>query len=382
MYTRCAHWLRGTLFSTRGCFSYLVSMWLIGWIYRYSQNPIFHGVPPGSRGQVYAAEAARLLQEQLSFPSLETTQACILIGHFMGGEGDTKAKHTYFGLAKMHAENLSLWAMPLPQNLSVVHREERRRTWLSVRIADHWTAVDLSVEATPFLSGRDVLPAVDDVAFHTFDPELLRESSSSSCNMWAHMAGMLDIFARVNILLARLSRNVISFNTYCQEVPQLTQHLDKWAKALPEELKYSIPNLTSFANKGLGKTFLSMHLRYHHFRQMLYFPFLDSHSGQSSAIPVDGAAQCKTSASMVSEILQYAMRFENCELDYFVFGYIAVISSCVHLHTLLLSEDPTELWTGRQRLVSNFEYLMSLKILWPAVNQSVCFLPEGEKRDR
>ena len=115
---------------------------------------------------------------------------------------------------------------------------------------------------------------------------------------------------------------------------------------------------------------------------MLYFPFLDSHSGQSSAIPVDGAAQCKTSASMVSDILQYAMRFENCELDYFVFGYIAVISSCVHLHTLLLSEDPTELWTGRQRLVSNFEYLMSLKILWPAVNQSVCFLAEREKRDR
>lgn len=285
----------------------------------------------------------------------------------MGGEGDTKAKHTYFGLAKLHAENLSLWAMPLPQNLSVVHREERRRTWLSVRVADHWTAVDLSVEVTPFLSGRDVLPAVDDVAFHTFDPELLRESTSS-CNMWAYIAGMLDIFARVNILLARLSRNVISFNTYCQEVPQLTQHLDKWAKGLPEELKYSIPNLASFASKGLGKTFLSMHIRYHHFRQMLYFPFLDSHTGQSSST---GAGQCKNSATMISEIIQYAMRFQNCELDYFVFGYIAVVSSCVHLHTLLLSEDPTELWMARQRLVSNFEYLMSLKILWPMVNKSV-----------
>ena len=74
---------------------------------------------------------------------------------------------------------------------------------------------------------------------------------------------------------------------------------------------------------------------------------------------------------MVSEIIQYAMRFQNCELDYFVFGYIAVVSSCVHLHTLLLSEDPTELWMARQRLVSNFEYLMSLKILWPMVNKSV-----------
>lgn len=336
--------------------------------HRYSQNQVFNGIPPGSRGQVYAAEATRLLQLQLSMPSLETTQACVLIGHFMGGEGDLKSKHTYFGLAKLHAENLSLWAMP--QNLTVVHREERRRTWLSVRVADHWTAVDLSIEPTSFLNGRDVLPAVDDIAFHTFDPELLREDRGSS-NMWAHMAGAMEIFARINILLARLSRSVITFDTYFKEVPLLTQRLEKWVEGLPEELKYSIPNLTSFANEGLGRTFLSMHIAYHHFRQMLYFPFLDARAGRSASIPTDGAAQCKSSAAMISEIIQYAMRFQNCELDYFVYGYIALISSCVHLHTLLLSEDPSELWMARQRLVSNFEYLMSLKILWPVVNQWV-----------
>ncbi|ODM14251.1 hypothetical protein SI65_08402 [Aspergillus cristatus] len=338
---------------------------------RYSQNQVFNGTPPGSRGQVYAAEATRLLQGYLGSPSLESTQACVLIGHFMGGEGDLKAKHTYFGLAKLHAENLSLWAMP--HNLTVVHREERRRTWLSVRIADHWTAVDTSVEPAPFPHGRDALPAVDDIAFHTFDPNLLREDRAS-CNMWAHMAGTLDIFARISILLARLSRSVISFDTYCREVPLLTQRLEKWADGLPEELKYNISNLTSFANKGLGRTFLSMHIGYYHFRQMLYFPFLDARANRSTSIPTDGAAQCKSSAAMVSEIVQYAMRFQNCELDYYIYGYIAVVSSCVHLHTLLLSEDPSELWTARQRLVSNFEYLMSLKILWPMVNLSVARL--------
>lgn len=342
--------------------------------YRYSQNQVFNDIPPGSRGQVYAAEATRLLQGHLGAPSLETTQACVLIGHFMGGEGDIKSKHTYFGLAKLHAENLSLWAMP--QNLTVVHREERRRTWLSVRIADHWTAVDTSVEPAPFLNGRDVLPAVDDIAFHTFDPDLLREDRAS-CNMWAHMAGTLDIFARISILLARLSRGVISFDTYCREVPLLTQRLEKWAEGLPEELKYNISNLTSFASKGLGRTFLSMHIGYYHFRQMLYFPFLDARANRSTSIPTDGAAQCKSSAAMVSEIVQYAMRFQNCEIDYFTYGYIAVVGSCVHLQSLLLSEDPTELWMARQRLVSNFEYLMSLKILWPMVNRSVSV----DKRD-
>ena len=290
----------------------------------------------------------------------------------MGGERDIKSKHTYLGLAKLHAENLSLWAMP--QNLTVVHREERRRTWLSVRVADHWKAVDMSVEPTPFLNGRDVLPAVDDVAFHTFDPDLLREDRGSN-NMWAHMAGTLEIFSRISIHLARLSRNVISFDTYCKEVPLLTQRLDKWAEGLPEELKYNIPNLTSFANKDLGRTFLSMHIGYYHFRQMLYFPFLDPRAGRSTSAPADGVAQCKNSAAMVSEIFQYAMRFQNCELDYFIYGHIAVTSSCVHLHTLLLSEDPAELWTARQRLVSNFEYLMSLKILWPVVNPSVSDCP-------
>lgn len=366
MYMRCVRLLPGIVyaFSLSFCFGlfFLIERC------RYSQNQVFNQVPPGSRGQVYAAEATRLLQQQLTYPSLESTQACLLIGHFMGGERDIKSKHTYLGLAKLHAENLSLWAMP--QNLTVVHREERRRTWLSVRVADHWKAVDMSVEPTPFLNGRDVLPAVDDVAFHTFDPDLLREDRGSN-NMWAHMAGTLEIFSRISIHLARLSRNVISFDTYCKEVPLLTQRLENWAEALPGELKYNIVNLTSFANKGLGRTFLSMHIGYYHFRQMLYFPFLDPRAGRSTSAPADGVAQCKNSAAMVSEIFQYAMRFQNCELDYYIYGHIAVTSSCVHLHTLLLSEDPAELWMARQRLVSNFEYLMSLKILWPVVNPSV-----------
>ncbi|KAI9044246.1 putative C6 transcription factor [Aspergillus affinis] len=341
---------------------------------RYSNNPIFDGVSPCFRGKIFASEAVRLCQQHTASPSLETVQGFILISYFFAGEGDVQAKHIYVGLARLHAE-----ALPIPDisnDSNVVYKEEYRRTWLSVHIANHWAASDMSIEPMGFGSGPQFPPAIDDVSFHKPCPQPSGGSYISTIphrDMWAQMAKTLDIFTEINRLLRKLSRGIISFDDYCTQAAVLESRLDQWAANLPSDLRYNITNIMLFVDQQLGRTFLSMHIGYYHFQQMLLFPFLDARAARSTTESAvrHGATKCKESAELVSEILRYSTEIKNCELDYFIYGHIAVVSSCVHLHTLLFSSISLELDMARQRLLSNFQYLMSLKSYWPVVQYSV-----------
>lgn len=53
-----------------------------------------------------------------------------------------------------------------------------------------------------------------------------------------------------------------------------------------------------------------------------------------------------------------------------IFFVVTVVSSSVLLHTLLLGDDE-ELPMARQRLESNFEFLVRLKEIWPSVDVMV-----------
>lgn len=316
----------------------------------------------------------RLCQQYIASPSLETVQGFILISYFFAGEGEVQAKHIYVGLARLHAEALPVSS--IPNGLNVVYEEEYRRTLLSVHIANHWSASDMSIEPMGLGSDPQVPPAIDDVSFHMPCPELSGKGNMSSTprrDMWAQMAKTLNIFTEINKLLRQLSRDMISFDDYCIKADFLEHRLDQWAANLPPELGYNLNNIMLFVDQQLGRTFLSMHIGYYHFQQMLLFPFLDARAARNTAESTvrHGATKCKDSANLVAEILQYSTKIKNCELDYFIYGHIAVVSSCVHLHTLLFSDVSLELDVARQRLISNFQYLMSLKPYWPVVQYSV-----------
>ncbi|QGA15943.1 hypothetical protein EYB26_003605 [Talaromyces marneffei] len=337
---------------------------------RYSTNRIFSNVSPCARGKLYATEAIRRCHERMVSPSLETVQGFLLIGYYFSGEGSIQGKHTYVGLARLHADLLSPEDTP-----TVVLREELRRTWLSIHIASHWSASDMETEPTNPFHGPVPLPKIDDADFHTLGSDLLTETLASPitrCDMWAQMARTLNIFTKINVLLRHLSKNEISFDKYCTEAAVLEHSLDQWAKDLPPGLVYTYDNLMLLAERQMGQTFLSMHIGYFQFRQMLLFPFLDTRLAQWNVR--DRAAKCKESAALVSDILQYSKTTPRCEMDYFVYGHIAVVSSSVHLRTLLTSDDQPELGLARQRLVLNFQYLMSLKSYWPVVEHHITHL--------
>ncbi|CAG7985062.1 unnamed protein product [Penicillium nalgiovense] len=343
---------------------------------RFSDNPVFHGIARGSRGSIYISEAVRLIQQSIIIPSLESMQGLILIGYYYGGEGDGKAKHIYTGLARLHAETLSLWE--IPKDGSLLSQEEHRRTWLSVNIASDWSAIDISVEPISLNHGLEVdLLKFDDIAFQSLDPGLVQgtySSPSSPYNMWAYMARTLGIFNRTSVLLRQMSQCLISFDDYCQEAVVLEDRLDEWEKSLPPNLRYTTENIMSAVKQRLGRTFLAMHIGYHHFRQILFFPSLDARRDHDNTKLTKIASQCKRSANIISDILRHSTDIENCDLNCFIYGHIAVISSCVHLHTLLLSDKPEALSMARQWLLLNFKYLMGIKSYWPVVEHSVARL--------
>ncbi|KAJ5970564.1 uncharacterized protein N7479_000482 [Penicillium vulpinum] len=353
---------------------------------RFSDDPVFDGIPRGLRGNVYITEAVRLAQQAIILPSLESMQAMVLIGYYYGGEGDTKAKHVYIGLARLHAETLSLWDATKDDSLSPLHQEEYRRTWLSVDIGSAWSATDISTEPVFLNHGPHVdTLQFDDMAFQSLDPSLAPGSPVypvSPYNMWAYMAKTLGIFNKTSGLLRRMSQGLVPFADYCQEAAVLESYLDQWEESLPASLKYSTENIMSSAEKRLGRTFLAMHIGYHHFRQMLFFPFLDARRNRHNIKLAEKAAQCKHHANTISKILQHSTDIEGCDLNCFIYGHIAVISSCVHLHTLLSSDKPEQLSVARQWLLSNFKYLMDIKSYWPVVDHSLARLREFQNSCR
>ncbi|KAJ5944658.1 hypothetical protein N7516_004826 [Penicillium verrucosum] len=343
---------------------------------RFSDNPAFHGIARGSRGKIYISEAVHFAQPSIIIPSLESMQGLILIGYYYGGEGDGKAKHIYTGLARLHAETLSLWEVP--NDGTPLSQEEHRRTWLSVNIASDWSAIDISIEPVSLNHGLQVdLLKFDDIAFQSLDPDQFQgpyRLPSSPYNMWAYMARTLGIFNKTSVLLRRMSQGLIPFDDYCQEAALLEGRLDQWEESLPLSLRYTTENIMSSMKQRIGRTFLAMHIGYHHFRQILFFPFLDARRDHDNRKLSKGASQCKRSANIISEILRHSTDTPDCDLNCFIYGHIAVISSCIHLHTLLFSDNPEALSMARRWLLLNFKYLMDIKSYWPVVEHSVARL--------
>jgi hypothetical protein len=299
-------------------------------------------------------------------PDLETVQGFLLVGYYFGGEGNTHGKYVYIGMARLHAH-----LVPHENFTTPVLREEHRRTWLSIQIASHWSASDMAMEPTSFFYEPIYRPKIDDAEFRTPGPDLFEGpvSPPPQYGMWAQMAQTLNIFTKINTLLRRLSQDSIQFHQYCEEAAILEHDLDRWAEDLPPTLIYNYDNFMHMIGKKMGQIFLSMHIGYYHFRQMLFFPFLDSRLTRSTTI--SRAAKCKESATIVSNILRNSETTPGCKMIYFIYGHIAVISSSVQLHTLLFSDDQPERNLARDGLVSNFQYLMNLKLYWRVVEYHV-----------
>ncbi|KAL2068486.1 hypothetical protein VTL71DRAFT_16584 [Oculimacula yallundae] len=317
---------------------------------RFSTNDYFHG-DARSYALVYAAAAIELLQKEMVRPSLESIQACILISQHLGGEGDVEAKHICTGLARLHCQCLRIWDI---SSMPLVEQEVAKRTYLSVLITGNWSTADMSIAPVASEYPAQHLPLLDEEDF------LVLRKRPQRHGLWAQMAQTIDIFREILEVIILLSSGEL-LAAQIKKVSQLAQRLDQWENQLPERLKYRPDNLEYFQQNGFEKTFLAMHIGYHHYRQLLYFPFLDPRNDNHLA------SECKKHAMMVSEIAS-----RGGKLVYYIIGHILVVSSSIHLHTLLLGGGDVD--RARQYLLSNFNILIKLKSYWPMIDAAVAKL--------
>ena len=88
------------------------------------------------------------------------------------------------------------------------------------------------------------------------------------------MSATIDLFKQISDMTQSLGCSKRSIQSYQQEILLLAYRLDRWSDNLPEDLKYNKTNLAYFAASSLGRIFLSMHIGYHRYCQLLYYPFL------------------------------------------------------------------------------------------------------------
>lgn len=281
-------------------------------------------------------------------PTIETVQGFIVISQNLGGEGDVKAKHICTGLARLHCQSLRLWET---ENLSLLDQEVRRRTYLSVVITSKWSTADMAISSPLAEYPPASLLLRDEEDFLALRPSPCRHG------IWNQMARTIDLFREILDVIVVLGSGR-TLNSQMEKINRLEERLDMWERELPCRLKYSAENLAYFHGVGFGKTFLAMHIGYHHYRQLLYFPFLDPRNDNRLG------SECKKHAMAVSEIVS-----QGSELVYYIVGHILVVSSSVHLHTLLLGGGDVD--KARVYLVSNFDALMKLKRYWPVIDAHV-----------
>lgn len=82
---------------------------------RFSSNPIFNGIVPISRGELFANECNMLLN--LRDVSLTSIQACVLLGAYSIVEGEAGAESVFYSAACRIANYLDLPNLPTPDPL-------------------------------------------------------------------------------------------------------------------------------------------------------------------------------------------------------------------------------------------------------------------------
>jgi len=156
-------------------------------------------------------------------------------------------------------------------------------------------------------------------------------------------------------------------------VNAIAQALDNWVHSLPTHLRNTPQNMRDFADRGLGRSFVALHLGYYHNSQLLYYQFLhQSISGPAHhELAYIYATRCKDHAAELSNLLWTSNSTSGLEYYLAINGHCLVIASSVHLHTLLFEIDENRISVAKSMLGQNFEMLLQLQKYWPSLEFTI-----------
>jgi hypothetical protein len=320
------------------------------------------------QAEKFTIESKRELKADLENICLENVQACIIVGNLCGAEGNNDSEALFFGIAMRLAKILHLAFESTFE--TTIMRETKRRVWWTLYMIDRWSAAGLGLSREFHNDhGFPALPMAESTFHHMQFTAMEEISSTRELGLWAHMITLVKVFGQVQDLNQHLAKEDLPTEQVESSVVRISEILEMYDQELPSHVRLDYDNLVSHARQGVGRTFVALHLGYHHYATLLYFQFLDS---QRSNLPSRAAYadRCKQHAAAFSDLLRLAHNEDGCSAVYNIVAHMTIVSSSVLLYTLLFGED-AELPSARQRLESNFELLIELKGYWPSVRPMV-----------
>lgn len=316
----------------------------------------------------FALESKRELKADLENICLENVQACIIVGNLCGAAGNNDSEALFFGVAMRLAKILHLAAESTIE--SAIVRETKRRVWWTLYMIDRWSAAGLGLSREFHNdAGYPALPMAESCFHHMIANSSDENAKIQEPGLWAHMITLVKVFGQVQDLNQHLAKDDLPWEQVESSVVRIADFLELYDAELPSNVQLNYDNLVSHARQGVGRTFVALHLGYHHYATLLYFQFLDSQRSNSPNRAAY-ADRCKQHAAAFSDLLRLAHNEDGCAAVYNIVAHMTIVSSSVLLYTLLFGEEG-ELPPARQRLESNFELLIELKDYWPSVRPMV-----------
>ncbi|KAJ8104061.1 fungal-specific transcription factor domain-containing protein [Lipomyces tetrasporus] len=347
---------------------------------RFSRHPQIMTQPRYSAGEPFLQEARKLLSQEFDEPTVETTQAILIMGFndFCGLNGGRAA--IYSGLSMRMAATLGLNKESDDQNLSWVDREIRRKTWWSVLVFDRLAhsgpkrsfllmeeecQIQLPSSDHAFLNNIPVVTELLTGEYPPNDPELPRVSLDlpgyhvKSVIMWGHITSYVN--------MDRKKENFAPWTEY-SEFHKLEREIDSFYSSLPPHLVYSRDNLIALDATQQAGTFVHMHVCIQQSLCALHrciYPY-DHSNSKFEAPPISfierSANKLTAAACAISGILNDTLQVEDVLPAAFV-GFGAYNSATVHIVNAF-STDSAISMMAKKHLTVNLKFLVLLREYW------------------
>lgn len=247
--------------------------------------------------------------------------------------------------------------------------EVKKRVFLSLFMADRWCSFGL---ALPIQIQEKELPstqAIDEAAFCKYEFETFGAPDQLAAGLWAHKIELASIFGRIQLFIHSVVKEHPMLDTSETCANTLASLLADWKQNLPDNVKLTRANLDAHQAKQQGSLFIDLHLGYHYYSMLLYFPFLGRHNVAERFEHLQ-ADKCKDHALAFTSLLVKGESERECEVVHATVGHMTVISSAALLYHLLSGpKDGAQVL--RETLSINFGFLVELQTYWPSLTKWV-----------
>ncbi|POS88139.1 hypothetical protein EPUL_000281 [Erysiphe pulchra] len=360
---------------------------------RFSTHPLIKKIPYHLRGDNWAAISRSIVLRRYEWPDLTIVISLLLLSLHESGMCQRERSWSFGGMAIRMAFALELHQdldydpmnKDTSEKLGFIDKESRKRIMWACFIMDKLESSGRN--KPPFIS-EDVITIQLPVKEKYFiqgvqeRTEYLNEkivnSSSYVADGISDVKSNMDVAAyliRVIALWGRISLYVHS-SLYSQHenMPQslesifqsLMEELDTFHETLPEDLKYSMENLSIHNSEGLANQFILLHI---YLQQNILFlnRFAILHHGrhnsESTTIKESISVKLEKSFAAAEKI---SILLEDGDA-YFItapfVGYCAFFASIVHILGVF-SDNSSRKSASKKNLATNMNYLLKAKKHW------------------